>query len=192
MPSPTEHGPLGPPPTLSDDDCKDLDTIKAVLQKHALLHGYAISVDCSTPVKAAWVCSKSGQHRDHRTKDVPDKKRRKNTSTAKTGCKFRVSASRQGAMPWTVKIFNNDHNHELVEALSALPQHRAATMSEEERSLVSSMHWNGHTPLQILSSLQSLNPASHLIVKDIYNLLHKLRLDELGGLTPVEWLLEVI
>jgi hypothetical protein len=99
MPSPIEHGPLGPPPTLSDDDCKDLDTIKAVLQKHALLHGYAISVDCSTPVKAAWVCSKSGQHRDHRTKDVPDKKRRKNTSTAKTGCKFRVSASRQGAMP---------------------------------------------------------------------------------------------
>ena len=60
MPSLAEHGPLGPPPTISDKDCKDLDTIKAVLQKHALLYGFAISVNCSTPTKAVWVCSKSG------------------------------------------------------------------------------------------------------------------------------------
>jgi hypothetical protein len=56
MPSLTEHGLLGPPPVLSDDDCKDLDTIKAVLQDHAFMNGYAINVDCSTAIKAAWVC----------------------------------------------------------------------------------------------------------------------------------------
>jgi hypothetical protein len=194
MPSLTEHGPLGPPPTLNNDDCKELDTIKAALQKHALAHGYAIKTDCSTPIKAAWVCSKSGNYDDRskNLKDVPDKKRRKNTSTMKTGCKFRVSAARQRDMPWTVKIFNNHHNHEPVEASSALPQHRIAAMSEEEQSLVGSMHQNGHCPLQILSALQRLNPASHLIVKDVYNLLHSLRLDELAGLTPIEWLLKVI
>jgi hypothetical protein len=58
MPSLAEHGPLGPPPILGDDDCKDLDTIKAVLQDHALKNGYAINVNCSTAIKAAWVCSK--------------------------------------------------------------------------------------------------------------------------------------
>ena len=78
--------------------------------------------------------------RSKNLKDAPDKKRRKNTSTMKTGCKFRVSAARQRDMPWTVKIFNNHHNHEPVEASSALPQHRIAAMSEEERSLVGSMH----------------------------------------------------
>ena len=110
----------------------------------------------------------------------------------KTGCKFRVSATRKGAMSWTVKVVNNDHNHEPVEALSALPQHRIAAMSEGERSTVNSMHRNGHSPLQILSALQSANPSSHLIVKDIYNLLHSLQLNKLASSTPVEWLLEVI
>jgi hypothetical protein len=101
MPSLTEHGLLGPPPTLDDDDCKALDTIKAALQKHALAHGYAIKPDCSTPIKAAWVCSKSGNYDDRskNLKDVPDKKRWKNTSTMKTGCKFQVSAARQRDMP---------------------------------------------------------------------------------------------
>jgi hypothetical protein len=65
-------------------------------------------------------------------------------------------------------------------------------MSEEERSLVGSMHQNGHSPLQILSALQRLNPASHLIVKDVYNLLYSLRLDKLASSTPIKWLLKVI
>jgi hypothetical protein len=100
MPSLTEHGPLRPPPVLSDDNCKDLDTIKAVLQDHALINGYAINVDCSTAIKAAWVCSKSGHYNSRsKNKDVLENKRRKNTSTTKTDCKFRVSASRKGGMP---------------------------------------------------------------------------------------------
>jgi hypothetical protein len=53
MPSFVEHGPLRPPLMISDDDCKNLNTIKAVLQDYALAHGYAISVDCSTAAKAA-------------------------------------------------------------------------------------------------------------------------------------------
>jgi hypothetical protein len=147
MPSLAEHGPLGPPPTLENDDCKSLDTIKAVLQEHALANGYAINGDCSTPVKAAWVCSKSGKHRNQKSEDVPENKRWKSTSTMKTGCKFRVSATRKGTVTWDVKVVNNNHNHEPVEALSALPQHRIAAMSEEERSIVSSMHINGHSPI---------------------------------------------
>jgi hypothetical protein len=54
------------------------------------------------------------------------------------------------------------------------------------------MHQNGHSPLQILRALQSVNQSSYLIVKDIYNILHSLRLNELAGSTPIKWLLEVI
>jgi hypothetical protein len=53
MPSFAEHGPLGPPPTITDDDCKSLDTIKAVLQNQALINGYAININCSTASKAS-------------------------------------------------------------------------------------------------------------------------------------------
>jgi IS30 family transposase len=73
-----------------------------------------------------------------------------------------------------------------------MPQHRIAAMLEEERSTVNSMHQNSYSPLQILSALQSANPSSCLIVKDIYNILYSLQLDELAGSTPIEWLLKVI
>jgi hypothetical protein len=33
-------------------------------------------------------------------------------------------------------------------------------------------------------------PTDHLVLRDTYNLLASLRLDELNGKTPTEWLLE--
>jgi hypothetical protein len=100
MPSLTQHSPLGPPPTFDDDACKGPDTIKAALQSHACENGYSIKADSSTAVKASWICSKGGLYDDRfKRDDVPEKKRRKNTSTMKTGCKFRVSAARQLGMP---------------------------------------------------------------------------------------------
>jgi hypothetical protein len=75
MPSLAEHGPLGPPPTLRNDDCESFDTIKVVLQEHALANGYAINSNCSTLGKAAWVCSKSGKHCNQKSEDVLENKR---------------------------------------------------------------------------------------------------------------------
>jgi hypothetical protein len=49
----------------------------------------------------------------------------------------------------------------------------------------------GHSPTQILQALRIANPDSCLVARDIYNLLHNLRLEELAGDTPVEWLLKV-
>ena len=82
MPSLAEQGPLRPPPTLSDDGCKSLDTIRAVLQDHALINGYAIIVDCYTTVKAAWVCSKSGKYNSRSKKTVQSGRNRVVTSRA--------------------------------------------------------------------------------------------------------------
>jgi hypothetical protein len=53
MPSLTEHGLLGLPLTLSDNDCRSLNAIKAALQSYALINSYAINTNCSTAVKAA-------------------------------------------------------------------------------------------------------------------------------------------
>jgi hypothetical protein len=62
MLSPTHPEPLGPPPPTGQ--YSGLAEIKALLQAHARDNGYAIASDCSTPKKAAWVCSKSGKYND--------------------------------------------------------------------------------------------------------------------------------
>jgi hypothetical protein len=53
------------------------------------------------------------------------------------------------------------------------------------------MHRNGAKPSFILETLRDENRKSVLVMKDIYNILQSIRQEELGGLTLVEWLLEV-
>ena len=88
-------------------------------------------------------------------------------------------------------VVNPDHNHDAVVSISALPHHRLGAITDEERQKVANMSQLGHSPTAILSALRHANPASCLVPRDIYNLLYSLRLDELAGSTPVEWLLIV-
>lgn len=64
-------------------------------------------------------------------------------------------------------------------------------MKLEEQLIVQDMALLGHSPVQILNAIHQGNPTSALIPWDIYNLLTKLRVEELGGKTPIEWLLQV-
>ncbi len=129
MPSPTHPEPLGPPPPTSQ--YSGLDEIKALLQAHARDNGYAIVGDCSTPKKAAWVCSKSGKYNDkNKAQDVHPTKRRRNTGTTKTGCPFRVRATFDDITSiWTTQITSADHNHNAVVSLFALPHHRIGAIT---------------------------------------------------------------
>lgn len=64
-------------------------------------------------------------------------------------------------------------------------------MSLEELEKVKQMYKNGGKPSFILETLREDNKRSVLVMKDIYNLLQSMRREELGGLTPIEWLLQV-
>jgi hypothetical protein len=75
---------------------------------------------------------------------------------------------------------------------TALPHHRTSSLTVEEYARLKEMSILGHSPSAILSALRFANPELLLVQRDIYNLLHNLRLDELAGYTPVEWLLKVI
>jgi hypothetical protein len=121
-----------------------------------------------------------------------ESKRRKNTSTIKTKCPCRVIVTRETLhSSWTSRTVDEEHNHDAVTALSALPQHRLAALTEEERRQVADMNQLGHNPTAILAALRLANPDCLLVPRDIYNLLYSLRVEELDGLTPVEWLLWV-
>jgi hypothetical protein len=191
MPSPTEVGPLGPPPLIGQ--YKKHSNITHALQAHARENGYAITVNKTTPTVGAWICSKGGKYDPRGKSDaVHESKRRKNTGTTKTGCPFRVRATKDDQTGlWTSVISTHEHNHDAVAALSALPQHRLGSITEEERQKVAEGSKLGHSPTQILQALRMANPDSCLVARDIYNLLHNLRLEELAGNTPIEWLLKV-
>jgi hypothetical protein len=92
---------------------------------------------------------------------------------------------------WKVEVQNNDHNHGPMAAASALPHHRIAALKPEERTMVRDMSALGHSPTQILNAIRKDNPKSNLIPRNIYNLLAGLRVEELAGKTPIEWLRQV-
>jgi hypothetical protein len=190
MPSIASPGPLGPPPPSGNFNTRDEYT--NILQAHAFDNMFSIAESTYIPLKkAAWTCSRSGAYRDHKNPEVHATKKRANTATTKCRCPFRIRATYSIGTNWTIHFVNLEHNHEAASANSAFPQHRLAAISTTERERVSELNKLGNSPTQILQALRLANPTSVLVIRDIYNLLYCLRLDELGGSTPVEWLLKV-
>jgi Transcription factor AFT len=114
--------PLGPAP--EEVIHVDSETTKSVIQNHARTNGYSIAITSYKPARVIYRCSKGGKYRDRKDSNMHESKRRKNTSTAKTGCPFRVDAAPCEAQPgWKVEVVENRHIHGPVAALSALPVH---------------------------------------------------------------------
>lgn len=182
--------PLGP--SITEGVFSDPKAAKAALQEHAQENCYAISVDSSNPRRVFYICTKGGKYNSKgKYPTVHPSRQRRNTSTIKTECPYKAVARNQEGFGWKLEVIDNNHNHGSVASLSALPQHRVSAMSDQERAKVKEMRSQGSTPNQILHSLLCSNPNSHLIPRDIYNLLVSLRVEELDGKTPTEWLLKV-
>jgi hypothetical protein len=143
--------------------------------------------------RIVYICSKGNKYDSRGKSDsMHESKRRKNTSTMKCNCPYRVIATRETSdSPWSSRTVHEEHNHDAVTALSALPQHRLGAITVEDRRKVAEMNQLGHSPTAILAALRLANPETLLVARDIYNLLYSLRIEELDGLTPIEWLLWV-
>ena len=185
------EAPLGPPIPLGVHP--DPIAAKAALQAYARQNGYAITISSSSALRVFYMCSKGSKY-DPKGKDPTTykTKRCKNTSTMKTDCLYQAVACKDEVTgQWGLNVVNNNHNHGPAAAVSAFPQHRIASMTSEEHTIVKDMSILGHSPSQILHCLRQSNPESQLISRDIYNLLASMRTKELDSKTPIEWLLEV-
>ena len=167
------------------------EAVKAALQSHARDNGYGVSVSSSKDQRIYYACAKGGKYRDTKNPETHESRRRKNTSTMKTDCRFSIVAKKcpEG---WKVEVQDNNHNHGPIAVLSALPQHRIAALQSQERLLIRDMSTLGHSPTQILDAIRKGNPNSNLIPRDIYNILASIRIEELNSQIPIEWLLQVI
>jgi Iap family predicted aminopeptidase len=151
--------PLGP--GIAADTFSDAATVKAALQEHAKVNSYAISVESSNPKRIFFICTKGGYY-STKGKDptIHPSRQRRNTSTIKTGCPYKVVARTVDGVGYTLEVLDNNHNHGPVVSLSALPQHRVASMTLEERAIVKDMSILGHSPGQILDKLRQANSHS--------------------------------
>jgi hypothetical protein len=191
MPTPDSPAPLGPP--LEEMYYESFEELRAVLDEHAKSYGFALSVSSSNQKRVFLNCSKYGKYNPKGKKpEVHESKRRKHTGTTKTDCKFQVVARKSdNKKGWNLAIICNDHNHEAATSLSALPQYRTKSLTSEERLKIMEMYKLRHPPAQVLSALRRANPKLELVPRDIYNLFADIRVAELNGLTPMEWLVEV-
>jgi hypothetical protein len=84
--------PLGPPP--DEVVYCTLEAAKSALQNHARENGYGISVMSSRELRTAYGCAKGGKYRDTRNPETHESKRRKNTASMKTDCRWSVHAKK--------------------------------------------------------------------------------------------------
>lgn len=90
----TATAPLRPP--IAKAVYPNPAAVKSALQEHARANGYRIAVDSSTTLQAFYRCFK-GKKYDNRFKDptMHESRQRKDTSTIKTNCKYRVVARKE-------------------------------------------------------------------------------------------------
>jgi hypothetical protein len=134
MPSIATPGLLGlPPPTGTYTTYTEY---KSLLQAYRFDYGFAIASDNYVAGnRAAWICTRSGKYdnkgKDH---DVHPTKRRRNTSTTKIGCPFRIRATFALGINWTIYIVDSNHNHEPATVNAALPQYRLPVLTPAEHA----------------------------------------------------------
>jgi hypothetical protein len=153
--------PLSPPP--DDAEYPDQAAAKASLQAYGRAYGYSISVESSRHQRTVYSCSKGGKYRDKgKNLETHKSKHRKNTSTMKTECLWQVVAKNDISSSCKVEVVENNHNYKPVSALSALPQHRIASMASLEKDRVKEMQSLRYLLSQILQTIRSENKDSLL------------------------------
>jgi hypothetical protein len=197
------NGHCGPPPATAT--YPDIDTAFQAIEAHARINGYAVYIRDKQPPKPrpttrVTVCCDKGPdgYRDNKDPNVHETKRRKNTGSKKCGCKFRVEIKLDKKLSiaadsqvWRVKDMGNEHNHGRSSALSAHPQYRLGQCLSETRASIIAAAQAGQSNAEIMATLQQIDPTFNLISKDISNLLQEARRIELGGQSPIQWLLKV-
>jgi hypothetical protein len=182
--------PLTAPP---EDIYPDVKTAFDSIQAHAKGEGYAFKRHQNKPTRRVFTCDRAGDY-DPRGKgpNTHPSKQRGNSGTKKCGCLMQVELRLDKlSNTWALKVLESAHNHAPSLDYTAHPAHRLASLPEGAHVLINTLSRAGSGPNEILNALRCVDPEVSLISKDISNLTQKLRIEELDGKTPIQWLLEV-
>ena len=180
---------LPPPEAVYPDPTTAFNAI----QLHAKKQGYAFIKLNKKPSRLLFACDRTGNY-DSKGKDpaVDKSKQRVNTGSKKCGCLMKVGLRLDRLSDqWILEVLQGAHNHGPSTAPTAHPAHRLAALTLATRAHISGLSHNGLSISQILSTLRTTYPEVRLLAKDIGNIIQQTRAEQLNGMTPIEWLLEV-
>jgi len=92
---------------------------------------------------------------------------------------------------WHLSVLEGTHNHQSSADPAAHPAYRIAALDPEVAAYIRSLSDSGLMPSQILSVVRTQFPSAILVQKDVSNIIQNVRLKQLGGRSPMQWLLEV-
>ena len=172
----------------------DIPTGFTALQAHAKANGYALRQRDVKPFRVLYICDRAGKYDSRgKHKDIDSSKKRPNTGSKKCGCQMRVTLIKDRiSEQQEVKVLEGTHNHAASADSTAHPAHRIASASAEIRASIDTLAKAGLPNAQILSALREEDSSFTLVSKDISNLIQKERNKQLGGKTPIQWLIEVL
>lgn len=170
------------------------DAALQAYQSHAYNKGYAVILDDRRSNKEGsrvrFMCDLGRAPRDRRNQDLHTSKKRPNAGSRKTNCPFRIVAQEQRDDGlWRCYISEEYHNHEASDAVIAHPSHRSRRLEEnaEAIQLATSLLARATLVSTIRSQLRT-NWQLEVTARDLYNLGQHIRIQQLGGKTPIHWL----
>lgn len=179
-----------------------LEAADSALRSHAFTNGYALVINLyypnvERPTRVTYQCAKAGAPKCASNPDLHPSKRR-HTSSHRTKCPYRVNLRLRSGV-WGCEAIvsrgsgasrGSPHNHPWIEAAGFATWRMGLLSTRKDEAIAM---WNsGSRPGQIAATLRSTGPPQmrDIMPKDITNLLAAHRREELGGLTPIEWLLK--
>jgi hypothetical protein len=183
--------PCGPAPFAAS--YKDLSTGFAALQAHAKANGYALFKRDGKRTRVVYACDRAGKY-DSKGKQLNthSTKRRTQTASKKCDCKMQVALRfDNNCQLWHVESLESIRNHPSSQAPTAHPAHRIASIKLDTHARIQALTRAGLAVAQILTTLRQENPELLLAQKDISNIVQHTRISELGGQTPIAWLMHV-
>ncbi|KAI7946300.1 hypothetical protein MJO29_010827 [Puccinia striiformis f. sp. tritici] len=173
--------PMDPPPHKRFLSMDDLVEFVRMWAKH---HGYGISKGSSHAGKNIYIrCDRGGTY----TGKLENLAKR-DSSTRKCECAFQVKGSTSQAkgatdQSWHLVVMTGEHNHPASHCPSAHPSHRQLTKEQMEE--VRKLSKSNVKTTQILLQLCQSDPETLAVNRTISNALHKIRLEDLAGQTPI-------
>ena len=155
------------------------------VKNFAVSQGYVVTIRRSTANKNVVLgCDMGGVYYD-RVGALEGAKRRK-TSTRRIGCPFELYGSYSNGC-WQLKVRNPMYTHGPSD-LSAHPQ--ARKFADNQRAEIGRLSSMGVRPQTIEAVLRESDASAHFIRRDIYNARMAERVRQLGGRSPVEYLVQ--
>jgi FAR1 DNA-binding domain len=186
--------PLSLPP---EGTFESWEAAKEAANRHAGLAGYAVvegrggrrDPDKKFRWKRFLICKHGDSHCHDKIPLNEEQRKRKNRMSKKTSCQVKLKVQERPDGSWTLHHMEGHmtHNHDFND-ITSYHEHRKLT--EGQVLVVDADYTAGIQPNRIKRSLKAANPGIHVITRDIYNHVARLKRDSLKGKRPNDALIE--